>query len=252
MSEGIIPVLEKSILLMRYLSSKDDGATPAEIAEETGMSIATCYRAIQTFLKHNWLNKTATGKYALGYGIAEIAGTLINTYNTFEILQPIIDDLSQQTGMSIKLSIRNGLNEFITFLTAHPNSPIALFSKKGARFPIIEGSVGAVFLRNTPESEIKRFIKAAPLKTKEKSNSALLFNRIDECNKKGYCFLNQEGNIHSETISAPLYGIRTEAVLSILGFPEDFEGREKHISRMLLATIKKGEEMLKTTFSFAR
>ncbi len=249
MSEGIIPVLDKSICLLGYLSSRDKGATPAEIAEATGMSIATCYRAIQTFLKHNWLKKNATGKYALGFGLVEIAGNLINTYSAFETLQPLLDDLSLEMGMSAKLSVRNGLNEFITFLTAHPDSPIALFSKAGARFPIIEGSVGAVFLRNTPESEVEKFIRSAPLKTREKSNPEQLFNRIDECNEKGYCFLNQEGNIHSQTISAPIRGIQTEAVLSLLGFPEDFEGREKQISRMLLTAIKKGEDMLKAAFS---
>ncbi len=233
-----IPVVEKTIQMLILLGEKENGVSPSEICEKTGMAPATCYRALQTCMNVNWIAKKSGGKYVLGFGMALTAQGLMRPLTQLEILQQPLDELTKKSRLSGKISVRNGNREFMTLLSADAPGPIALVSKPGSRFPVIEGSAGAVLLHAENDTAIEKLIAATTDSCFEKKNPELVRDRIRQCREQGCCFLHADKKSgHLETISAPIRDCRGQivAALTLLGFPTDFTDREKELIRLILS-----------------
>ena len=142
-NEHIIPAVEKAVALLEHLGRSDRGATQAELARELDISGSTCYRIIQTLQKHDWLRKLPGNRYDLSGGMLTAAMKLVDAAARFEQCQPLLEELARQTGLSAKLSIRQGTDQ-LTVLRAEGPGPVSVTGKVGARVPVIEGSVGAI------------------------------------------------------------------------------------------------------------
>ncbi|MFA6568941.1 MAG: helix-turn-helix domain-containing protein [Victivallales bacterium] len=249
--ENTIPILEKAISLLTFLGATDNGASQSGIMKQTGISGATCYRMIQTLTRYGWLKRNGDGHYDLSYGLLSAGKKLIKGAECFELMQKHLDSLSERTSLSSKLSVRRGFSEYVTMLRAEPSVPVSVSGKTGAVFPVIEGSVAGALLCNVEKDELVRLIKAAPDDIFEKKEPDLLYGRIAECIKKGYCFSGKVNRRNIEVISMPVF-LKGEvfAAISLLGFPGDIEGRRKFMVAELNRTVRECERNLKDENNF--
>ncbi|MBN2711089.1 MAG: IclR family transcriptional regulator [Planctomycetes bacterium] len=223
-SENTIPSLEKAVALLEYLGRSENGATQQELARELKITPSTCYRIIQTLNQKDWVRRQPNNTYTISGGILMAAMKLVNRVARFESAQPVLERLSAQTGLSCKLSIRQGEDQ-VTVLRAESPRPMSISGKVGARFPIIEGSVGAALLSYDEREDILSLAENCREDIIEKTEPQIILDMADEVKAKGYCINSLQNRWRITAMSGPVLDRDGQviAAITILGFKEDFE-----------------------------
>ncbi len=222
-NDNTIPAVEKTVALLEKLGKSENGATQAELANELGITQSTCYRILQTLQKHDWVKKNSGSRYDLSGGILAASMKLSDKIRRFDKAQPILDRLANESGLSCKLSIRQGTDQ-LTILRAESPGPIIVSGKVGTRFPVIEGSVGAALLSGDSEETIKNLCNGCGESIIEKTNPEIVIERINQIREKGYCLNSKQNRWKVEAMSVPLKDNEgnVAGTLTLLGFEDDF------------------------------
>ncbi|MDA3798115.1 MAG: helix-turn-helix domain-containing protein [Kiritimatiellae bacterium] len=235
-----IPALERAILYLKSLAESHSGMSQPELCKQLGITQSSCSRITQTFLEHGWIFKREKNIYDLAPGLLSLTKKLADQTKRLEVLYPQMRLLSEKSGLSCKLSVRQGMDQVVVLRSESPR-PMSISGKIGVHFPIIEGSVGATLLLEHSNIEIITLVDECKELIAEKKDPSLIFNRLKELRENGYTFLeNNRWNV--EAISAPIYNKEghIEAALTMLGFPHDFEGSGlATLGKMLTSTAKK-------------
>jgi DNA-binding IclR family transcriptional regulator len=234
------PAVDKALEILTRLGQSEGGATQAELARELGISPSTCYRILQTLWKHDWVQKDAGSRYDLSGGILAATMRLHRQMSRLEHCQPLLDELATTTGLSAKLSIRQG-DEQVTVLRAESPRPVSVSGKVGARFPVIEGSVGAALLSRNDEDEVRDLAGNCREELPERENPELVLARIRAIRKRGYCLISGQSRWRIDALSAPLTDPdgRVAGALTLLGVDDDFaDDRIDALAAQLLQTIR--------------
>ena len=200
-----IPAVEKTLALLELLSSSEQGLTQAQLKKKLNISMSTCYRILQTLLAKEWVRKDEESTYHPGKALYPLFLGFRNSFLFPETLQSILEQTSRKYEIGCKLSIRQG-SEQLTILRSEPSGsemPPALITKKLSRFPVIEGSVGAVLLAEETKENILFLAENCETDIPEKAAVDLIFNRIDFLHKHNYC-TNENNRWHICAFSVPV------------------------------------------------
>ncbi len=251
MSEGNtnkIPAVDRAVALLECLGNSRFGMTQAELCRTLDITQSTCYRIIQTLLEHGWICRSGRNSYDIAPGILSVSRKLTDVTRRFEHLQPQLEALSKQTGLSSKLSIRQG-GEQVTVLRAESPRPMTVSGRVGARFPVIEGSVGAALLCETEKEDIIGLSAECVDNIKEKGDPAIIFRRINDLKGKGYCLNSRENRWKVDAMSTvvPDSSGQMAVALTLIGFDDDFG--EKKIASLVEALRDAAEGCSKALFT---
>ncbi|MDD5699219.1 MAG: IclR family transcriptional regulator [Victivallaceae bacterium] len=238
MKDNTIPALEKAIQVLDFLGRTESGAAQTQLTASFDISPTTCYRILQTLVKYDWLTRKDS-IYDLGPGLLPIASRLVNYLQRFAAVQPLLDKLAAATGLTAKISVRQG-NEQVSILRAESPRPVAVSGRVGGHFPLVEGSVGGALLCKNSKNDILKLLKITTIPILEKNNPELVFERIEQCLQNGFCLNRQQNNRWNvESMSAPVYNAdgSVAAAVTLLGFADDFaDGRWEKLKKELTAT----------------
>jgi DNA-binding IclR family transcriptional regulator len=165
-----------------------------------------------------------------------------------ELVREPLLALGRETGLTTKLSVRQGDFAVTLFRTESPRTT-SVHIKTGAAFHLALGSSGAVLLSALDAVARKRIIGQAPAECWQFQTRAEVARRIFELGKIGVC--SDSGSYRPTVcaISAPLHD-RSGAVIAAItaiGFREDFDGsRMKAIRRLMLATAAQCDALLRS------
>ena len=175
-------------------------------------------------MKYSWVEKGPGGHYELSFGVLPVLFKLQKHSYGLGHAQEILNGLSNETGLSCKLSIRQG-NEQLTLIRAEAPGPFAVTGKIGARFPLIEGSVGAALAAQYTDQEIQELLDLCPQDDlPEKKDPKILWDAVGQVRKNGVAVNLQQNRWHICAMSSPvqLPGGETAAALTLIGFEKDF------------------------------
>lgn len=235
-TDAIIPAVDKAVAILRYLGGRQGGASQAELSEALSITSTTCYRILQSLLRAGFLHKTG-GSYDLGGGILAVVQKLNEHSAHFACAQPILYRLAEGSGLSTKLSIRQG-EEQLSILRSESPLPMSVTGKVGSHFPLIEGSVGAALLADTPEREIRTLAKRCRTRVPEQNHPELILAGVQAIREHGYCLNAGQNRWHVEALSVP---VRDKAgtivaALTLLGTQADFA--EKRLSKIVRLALR--------------
>ena len=133
--------------------------------------------------------------------------------------------LAITTGLTAKLTVRQG-DDAVTLVSAPSPKSTAITSRVGSVVSLAIGSSGAALLSALPDAEVNQVLDKAAEDVWRLQDRADVQRRIREARKDGVCFDHGSFQPHIHTLSAPLVvserGI--VAAITLLGFPQDFEG----------------------------
>jgi DNA-binding IclR family transcriptional regulator len=220
---NIIPALDKAVSVLEYLGKTEHGASQIELAKALDITASTCYRILQTLLARNWVCQKPGNLYDVSRGMLGATIKMLNSATRFECLQPVLDRLAFNTGLSCKLSIRRGDRQ-VSILRAESPAPMTVSGKVGANFPLLEGATGATLVLDEPEDKISRLLAECPENLEEKRHKELIAERINSLRKFNYCMNAHPNRWNIETMAAPVKDRtgKVIAVITILGFASDF------------------------------
>ncbi len=240
--KNTIPAVEKTLQILELLSSGSLGQS--ELAKRTGASTSTCYRILQTLLSRRWVIRDEAGRYALStvfYMMSKQSPLAV-----LEGLEPLMVELAQKINMACKISIRQG-EEQVTILRVDNPQGVGFAFSVGARFPLIEGTVGAALLSKETRETLEALRQRCHYEIVEVSEPGLLERRVAMVRKEGYVMSERETRWKINAISAPLHGAdgAVVAALTLIGNAKDFEPKRMRVIRAeLRETVRHMEARL--------
>ncbi len=234
-----IPVLQKALDVIHSIAASENGSLGAkQLSMDLCIAPATTYRILRTLVKNNWLRESRRGEFRLAFGLAQVARSYSRLEHTLNLLQNPLQELSNATGLSAKISIREGL-QTVTALRAESLRPNSISSPTGSRMHLLDsGSVGIVLLAQLQKSEILRVLHSDREEARElsKQEEQRWLKEIATARRTGFgsAFGTRNPAIHAMSVALPLTNSEL-AALTIVGWPEDFReaGRQRELLRHL-------------------
>jgi len=230
-----IPVLKKSIAVLKLIA-EGRGLTTTKALEQTlGVPHSTMYRMLQTFAQEDWVRQVESGQFELSFGLLPLLQPLVRHELLIDTVRDPLLALGRETGLTTKLSVRQGDFAVTLFRTESPRST-SIHVKTGAAFHLVLGSSGTVLLSALDAAARQRIIDDAPAECWQFQTRANGARRIAELAKTGACADSGSYRPIIFAISAPLHD-RSGAVIAAItaiGFREDFDGTRLKANRRLV------------------
>ncbi|HAI14411.1 MAG TPA: hypothetical protein DCM28_22090 [Phycisphaerales bacterium] len=225
--QNSIPALSKSISVLKAIAGGMQNYSIAELAREVGVAHTTCYRIVQTLVDADWLRPRTGGVgYELSYGLLPMVEPFLNHRVLIDTISPVVEQLVQKTGLSAKLSVRQG-DDAVTVYRVESPQPMSLSGRVGVRFSLAYGSSGACLLSALTDTRIERILSEVSDDTWKRQKPSDVRQRVASAREQRYC--TDLGCFHPQvhTISSPLYDEHGKmlAALTILGLPEDMNAK---------------------------
>ena len=241
-----IPVLQKSIAVLKLIAEGRGNTTTKALEQTLGVPHSTMYRILQTFAEHDWVRQVENGEFELSFGLLPLLQPLVRHELLIDIVRDPLLALGRETGLTTKLSVRQGDFAITLFRTESPRAT-SIHVKIGSAFHLVLGSSGAVLLSGLAPTTRRRIIDDAPEECWRFQAPGDVNRRIAELTKTGACADAGSYRPTVFAISAPLRDRSGGVVAAItaIGFPEDFEGaRLKNNRRLVVATAERCSERL--------
>lgn len=220
-----VPILRKANRVFEVVARSPGGTTAKSLATSLNIAPATCYRILRSFVADGWLRQRAGGFFELSFGLVPLLRPLLRHEVLIETVREPLAQLARATGITAKLTIRQG-DDTVTIFSVQSPRPHSIASRVGAVVSLAIGSSGAAYLGELPAAEVTRILDAAPAEAWKYQKRKDVLRRIQE-GRQLRCYADTgsyQPNIH--TLSAPLHSQSHELVgaITLLGFPQDFEG----------------------------
>ena len=221
-----IPAVDKTVQILEKLA--ESPCSQGELSRALGVSMSTAYRILQTLRAREWVAKDAAGRYALASGLLPLLKGFDADMEILKRARAKVEEICARFGIACKLSLRRG-NEQITDCRAEPPGPVALTGQPGSTFPMVEGSVGAVLLADSPDEEIKKLLDACSAPIPEKADPRLLVRAVAEARRNGCCLNLRKNRWNIAAFSVPLRNSsgRIFGAFTLIGTVGDFAGTRR-------------------------
>ena len=243
-----IPVLHKSIAVLKLIAEGRGNTTTKALEQTLAVPHSTMYRILQTYAQSDWVRQVESGQFEWSFGLLPLLQPLVRHELLIELVRDPLLELGRQTGLTTKLSVRQLDFAGTLFRTESPRTT-SVYVKPGAAFHLVLGSSGAVLLSGLDAVARKRIVEHAPAECWQFQTRAEVTRRMAELARTGVCADLGSYRPTICAISAPLRD-RTGALIAAItaiGFREDFDGpRMKANRRFVHATAARCSTLLRS------
>jgi DNA-binding IclR family transcriptional regulator len=220
-NSGTIHTVRRISTILRCFTNTNADLGVMQISKETGLHKSTASRLLSALHKEGFVEKnTETGKYRLGLGLVNLAGTILERQDLRQIAQEHIRALAKITQETINISILDG-DTCINIETIRSPKSIRYAGQLGRRTPLHPTSTGKVLLTYM-RPEQRQEILAQPLTAYTQHtiiDPVRLRMALAEVCDQGYAISCEEFEEGLVAIAAPIFDRSGEAIaaLSISG-----------------------------------
>jgi DNA-binding IclR family transcriptional regulator len=117
----------------------------ADISRTTGLPPATLYRLLRELTDHGAIQRTSTGRYAVGLRLWEIGRLAPTVSRLDEVAIPYLEDLYEATHGTLHLAVPLGADA-LCVVAINGHQPVQPMLPTGARVPLGSPGIGRVLL----------------------------------------------------------------------------------------------------------
>ena len=229
-----VPALECAMQILAALAEGPADSSSLGLARQLEISQSTCYRILKTLQAADWITPDEQGGYRFSLGLLPFVKPLMGIERVVAALGPVMRELSRTTGLTVKCSVRQGLEQ-VTIARVESSQPLAVSSPVGSRFPVVLGASGACLLARLEPVALDALIRHADQqKLWDRESAEELRQRIASCLRDGYCENIGHHPQGIDTISAPLPVGGESYALTLIGLRGDFAGSRRAARRLAL------------------
>lgn len=215
-STDIIASFAKGLRVLECFDSDHPRLAIADISAATGMNRATARRCLLTL--HAFGYADYDGKYfsltprALRLGTGALAALPLP-----QIVQPWLDQLSEQIGQSVSVSILDQ-TEIVYIARASQRRVMSFGLMPGSRLPAHCTSMGRVLLAALPPHEARAVVDASdltPRTPRSRSDPAEIMAAISQVRAQGYAVIDQEIELGLRALAVPVFDIQGKVVAAL-------------------------------------
>ncbi|BBE74411.1 IclR family transcriptional regulator domain-containing protein [Oharaeibacter diazotrophicus] len=208
--------LAKGLAVIETFAADRPRQSIAEVAAAAGLDRATARRCLLTLAQLGYADWD--GKYfTLTPRVLRLGTACLATMPLPQIVQPLLDELSDRIGESSSVSILDG-PEIVYVARAAQRRVMTIALMPGSRLPAYCTSMGRAMLAALPEDAARRLLEAAPRPSRTPrtlTDVDAILAAIAEVRRLGYAVNDQEVEIGLRSIAVPLVDARGRVVAAM-------------------------------------
>ncbi|HEU4755026.1 MAG TPA: helix-turn-helix domain-containing protein [Agromyces sp.] len=183
--------LSRGIRALEILADADRNLSIDEVAAGLAVHRSVAYRLLRTLEDHGLVARDASGRLALGTGLAALASGVARDLQ--QVALPELNEVANELGMTCLLAVAVDADEAVTLVSAAPRQTMAVVSyRPGHRHPLTRGGPGKAILLSMPESAWPSDV------------SAELRAELGESRARGYALSHDEVVPSLRSVAVPL------------------------------------------------
>ena len=239
-STDIIASLAKGLRVLECFGADSPRLSIAEVAGRTGLDRATARRCLLTL--HHSGYADYDGKYfTLTPRTLRLGMGALTSLPLAQVVQPWLDQLTEQTGQSCSVSILDGA-EIVYLARAAQKRVMSIGLMPGSRLPAHCTSMGRVLLAALPETEARAIVEGSDLSPRTPfslTDPDDIMARIAAARTDGYVLIEQEVELGLRSVAVPLLNAQNKTVAALnIGMAVTQDPPDAMITRYLPALHK--------------
>ncbi len=215
-SSDIILSMAKGLRVLECFGADMPKLTITDAACIAGLDRATARRCLLTLHYEGYAEYD--GKFfTLTPRVLRLGMGAISSLPLPQLVQPWLDQLTEQIGQSCSVSILDG-TEIVYLARAAQKRVMSIGLMPGSRLPAHCTSMGRVLLAALPREEARHLIESSDLTPRTRfsvTDPAEAMKCVDEARDKGYALIDQEVEIGLRSIAVPLMDGRGTVVAAL-------------------------------------
>jgi len=204
-----VSALERGFAVLHSFAPGTPALTHQQIGRATGLPKATVSRVTQTLVKLGYLDAThSDGRFRLTAKTLAVGHIYLSNIDVRAIAQPLMAELAERTRATVNLAVRSG-NQIVVVETVRSDAAVvAINSRIGFQFPILQTAIGRAYLAGLPGPERAQAVKAlrpTVAAHEWKSMQEKVATAVAECDARGFCALWGEWREGVNSVAAPIH-----------------------------------------------
>jgi IclR family pca regulon transcriptional regulator len=212
----IMSGLAKGLQVIETFTAERPRQSIAEVSAASGLDRATARRCLLTLAHQGYADYD--GKFfTLTPRVLRLGTACLATMPLPQIVQPMLDDLSERIGESTSVSILDGA-EIVYIARAAQKKVMSIALMPGSRLPAYCTSMGRVMLAALPEAQAQAILGPAPLPARTPrtlTDPRVIMAELARIRAQGYAVIDQEVEIGLCSIALPLVNARGRMVAAL-------------------------------------
>ena len=208
--------LAKGLLVIETFTAERPRQSIAEVSGASGLDRATARRCLLTLAHHGYADWD--GKFfTLTPRVLRLGTACLATMPLPQIVQPLLDELSDRLGQSSSVSILDGA-EIVYVARAAQRKVMSIALMPGSRLPAFCTSMGRVLLAALPEAEVRALLAAHPPVARTsftRTEPEALLVELAQVRVQGFALIDQEVELGLRSVAVPLLNVHGRAVAAL-------------------------------------
>lgn len=208
--------LAKGLSVIETFTADRPRQSIAEVSAACGLDRATARRCLLTLAHHGYAEYD--GKFfTLTPRVLRLGTACLATMPLPQIVQPLLDDLSDRIGQSSSVSILDG-REIVYVARAAQRKVMAIGLMPGSRLPTYCTSVGRVLLAALPEAEARSILGPGPLPARTPmtlTDPEAILAELARIRALGHAVIDQEVETGLRSIAVPIFNARGRVIAAL-------------------------------------
>ena len=238
--------LAKGLQVIEAFNAEHARLSITDVSEATGLDRATSRRCLLTL--HELGYAAYDGKYfTLTPRVLRLGMGALASLPLAQVVQPWLDQLSEQIGQSTSVSILDG-TEIVYLARAAQRRVMSIGLMPGSRLPAHCTSMGRVLLAALPENEARALVDASDL-TPRTVNSVTeperIMERLSAARTDGYAVIDQEVEVGLRSIAVPLYNAHGHVVAALNTGVAAVQSEASDLAALYIEPLKRVQDGLR-------
>lgn len=213
--------LAKGLAVIETFNAEQPRQSISDVSAASGLDRATARRCLLTLAHHGYADYD--GKFfTLTPRVLRLGTACLATMPLPQIVQPLLDRVSDAIGQSSSVSILDG-TEIVYIARAAQRKVMSIALMPGSRLPAYCTSMGRVMLAAMTETEARTILNAAPRPARTAftlTDPDRIVEELRRVRAQGFSINNQEVEIGLRSIAVPLLNARGKTVAAMnIGVP---------------------------------
>lgn len=211
--------LERILAVLDSAARSASAVSPTRVAEESGLSLSTVVRLMQSLAEEHVLVRSAdTGQYRIGPRLIGIVARATQSFDYRVAAQPVLDQLRDVTGETASLHMLQD-DKRVCVAAAYTTQPFGRIVPIGLPFPLVGSAAGHALLSQLDDGELGRMLK----KVCEPDQRDDVRSAVDEVRERGYAMAENVAVAGIRGIAVPVGAEPGLGCLSVSGPSSRFD-----------------------------
>lgn len=216
LERDIMGGLAKGLSVIETFTAEHPRQSISEVSVASGLDRATARRCLLTLAHLGYADYD--GKFfTLTPRVLRLGTACLATMPLPQLMQPLLDRLSEQISESSSVSILDG-TDIVYVARAAQRKVMSIGLMPGSRLPAYCTSMGRVLLAALPEAAAREILSQAPLSARTAhtlTDPEALVAEFARVRLQGHAIVDQEVELGLRSIGIPLYNSRGQTVAAM-------------------------------------